>query len=95
MSLESVSINRLTAAKVSATSPLLPLTLLVYLCPLAKLPNNSTITVVSLWLKKSSLALAGIDHLTGTGHFLFPFPFLKIHILSEFQPILVLMKVKD
>lgn len=27
--------------------------------------------------------------------FSFPFPFLKIHILSEFQSILVLMKVKD
>lgn len=77
MPLESVSINPLTVAKVSAISPLLSLTLLVYLCPLAKFPSNSTITVVSLWLKKSSLGLAVIDHLTGTGHFLFLSHFLK------------------
>lgn len=75
--LESVFINPLTIAKVSAISPLLSLTLLVYLCPLAKFPSNSTITVVSLWLKKSSLGLAVIDHLTGTGHFLFLSHFLK------------------
>lgn len=77
MPLESASINPLTVAKVSAISPLLSLTLLVYLCPLAKFPSNSTITVVSLWLKKSSLRLAVIDHLTGTGHFLFLSHFLK------------------
>lgn len=68
---ENVSINPVTIAEVSAISPLLSLTLLVYLCPLAKFPNNSTITVVSLWLKKSSLGLAVIDHLAGTRHFLF------------------------
>lgn len=79
MLLESVSINPLSVAKVSAISPLLSLTLLVYLCPLAKFPSNSTITVVSLWLKKSSLGLAVIDHFKGTGHFLFLSHFLNTY----------------